>query len=317
MSDDRIVIGTSIAPRGLEKQRDAVESWIALGFDVISLNIPDEITVLQPDFPDVRFVPALRTAEAMTGRPLVYFDDLMTALSQQGAAVVGIVNSDIMLRGSSETRRFLAREAAGAFLFGSRLDTVTYERESARVYAQGYDFFFFDRTMTGLYPRTDLCLGMPWWDYWAPLVAQMRGLPVKRLETALAYHPHHDTAWANDHWVRFGALFSRDMHTLIQSAAESRRMSGETSEDERWLMLGAGLAHETYLWRASEYNTLDDRFAEVEREGTPAELARLQAMRDQLVAWYCGICTFVNRTISQRATGISMPEADAVEAPRG
>ncbi len=307
MSGDRIVIGTSIAPRGLDKQRDAVESWLALGFEVISLNIPEEIAELEPAFPGVRFVPAHRTAEAMTGRPLVFFDDLLTALSGEDCGVVGIVNSDVMLRGPEESRPFLAREATGAFLFGSRLDVVNFEQETARVYAQGYDFFFFDRAVTAAYPRSELCLGMPWWDYWAPLVAQMRGYPVKRLETPLAYHPHHDTAWANDHWVRFGALFSRSMHTMIQSATEARRMADTVSEEERWLMLGGELAHETYLWRATEFNTLDDRYAEVERDGTPEELARLKAMRDQLVAWYCGVCTFVNRSVSQRAQAVSMP----------
>ena len=307
MSGDRIVIGTSIAPRGLEKQRDAVESWRALGFEVISLNIPNDIAVLQSAFPGVRFVPAYRTAEAITGRPLVYFDDLLTALSAEECGVVGIINSDVMLRGPARIRPFLAREAADAFLIGSRLDVVNFEEENARVYAQGYDFFLFDSAVTGAYPRTELCLGMPWWDYWAPLAAQMRGFPVKRLETPLVYHPHHETAWDKDQWVRFGVMFASSMHTMIQSATETRRMADNSSAAERWLMLGGELAHETHLRLGAEFKMLEDRYAEAERDGTPEELVRLKAMHDQLVGWYCGICTFVNRSVSQRAQTVSLP----------
>ncbi|MEX2643856.1 MAG: hypothetical protein WD270_10405 [Acetobacterales bacterium] len=305
-----IVIGTSIAPRGIGKQLDAVESWLGLGFEVLSLNTPVEIDSLAPQFPEVSFRPVHRTAESLTGRPLVFFDDLLGALHATRAPVVGIVNSDVTLRGVPSVPAFLRQEAAGGFLFGSRRDTVTFEQESARVYAEGYDFFFFARDAATVYPRTDLCLGMPWWDYWAPLVALMRGLPVKRLESPLAFHPHHDTAWDNDNWIRFGALFARELHMLVQSAIVERRMTAEPSESERWMSLGGELAFESYLWRATEYNTLVDRLQEAARTGKPDP--RLAAQRDQLVAWYRGICTFTNRYVNQHARPVAFEPAAAL-----
>lgn len=43
----RITVDTSIAQRNLEHQKSAVASWLALGFEVISLNSPAEITEVQ------------------------------------------------------------------------------------------------------------------------------------------------------------------------------------------------------------------------------------------------------------------------------
>ena len=223
-----VVIGTSIAPKGIDSQRRAVESWLSLGFEVLSLNVAEEIAVLQPEFPDVRFVAAERTASARAGRPLVYLDDLLAALVATGRAVVGIVNSDVSLRADRVFADYVAREARGAFLFGSRVDVDTPESESGEVFEGGYDFFFFDRRLAGMYPKTDYSIGLPWWDYWAPMVPALNGVPLKRLTTPVAFHVRHDLNWQSDTWLYYASIFARYV-TLGFSGGRGSRRGGATT----------------------------------------------------------------------------------------
>lgn len=118
----RITVATSIAPRNLDHQQSAVASWLVLGFKVISLNSPAEIDTVQHHFPAVTFVSAHRTAQELTGRPFVYFDDVLKALAESGADICGIVNSDIMLDPPTGFTDFICKEATGSFVFGSRID---------------------------------------------------------------------------------------------------------------------------------------------------------------------------------------------------
>ena len=53
-----ITIATSIAPRNIELQRDAIASWKKLGLEAISVNSKEEIEAIKDFFPDVKFAEA-------------------------------------------------------------------------------------------------------------------------------------------------------------------------------------------------------------------------------------------------------------------
>jgi hypothetical protein len=211
VADPRVVVATSIAPHHLDKQRAAIDSWRACGFHVVSLNVPAEIGKLRPTFPDVEFVPVGRDGGQLTGRPLVYFDDVAGYLRSLHVEVCGIVNSDIYLLPERDSVETILREARGSLVFGSRVDVRSLEQLLGPVYTTGFDFFFFDRRVLDGYAPSSFMLGMPWWDYWAPLQAMQQGFPIKYLESPFAYHVEHKRNYLDDNFLRLGREFAENL----------------------------------------------------------------------------------------------------------
>ncbi len=211
---------TSIAPRGLDYQQRAVASWRALGFHAVSLNCAEEIEVLRDAFPDVEFVEATRDGRAHTGRPLVYFDDILAYYRSAGDAICGIVNSDILLKNDAAFMDIVTREATDALVYGSRVDVENVDNRAGGVYRGGFDFFFFPRDLLDLYPNSTFMLGMPWWDYWVPTVALLNGMNVKRLDSFYAFHEIHKINYSTERYLEFGREFTDHLRTLLPAGAE-------------------------------------------------------------------------------------------------
>ncbi|MEX2643857.1 MAG: hypothetical protein WD270_10410 [Acetobacterales bacterium] len=309
-----LVIGTSIAPKGIDSQRRAVESWLALGFEVLSLNVGEEIATLRPEFPGVRFVAAERTASARAGRPLVYFDDLLGALAATGRPVIGIVNSDVLLRADRALADYVAREARGAFLFGSRVDVDTPESEAGAMFEGGYDFFFFDRSLVGLYPKTDYSIGLPWWDYWAPMVPALNGVPLKRLTTPIAFHVRHDLNWQSDTWLYYASIFARYVTLGFEEAAKRQQERGRNDADLRWMHFVASLWTQLYRDRVQQYQFT----RQIVEKGSEAERARFKddigAAEFLLVKHYGNLaessCAFI-KTVAEEVVFVPEPASQA------
>jgi GT2 family glycosyltransferase/tetratricopeptide (TPR) repeat protein len=206
--DATITIATSIAPFGLEKQQRAVDSWIALGLRVISLNIQKEIDTLAPHFPNVEFVRVERDGRKLAGKPYVYIDDMLKALHATDSHVVGIVNADIILRAGSDLCRHLNAMARDRLLYGSRIDIERADDTSGRLYNRGFDFYFFDRSLATVIPKSPFMLGIPWWDYWLPVAARLAGADVYRLDSPLGYHVWHKTNYSDRHLIQFAKVFA-------------------------------------------------------------------------------------------------------------
>ena len=196
----RIVIATSIAPGNIERQQKAIQSWLDTGFKVVSVNIPGEIELLKGSFPDVNFVKADRDGREQYGRPLVFLDDVFSALAATDASICGIINSDIHLNVGNNIRADISREARDALVIGHRIDIDSPISEDGTVYCNGFDFFFFSRDLCHCFPLSEFCLGTTWWDIWAPLTMVFKGVPVKQLITPLAYHVIHDNRWNENEW---------------------------------------------------------------------------------------------------------------------
>ncbi len=203
-----VAIATSIAPGNIENQRAAIESWILLGFEAVSLNSREEISQLQSIYENVTFHEVKRDARADAGRPLVYLDDLFAYLCDRGTSICGIVNSDIRLKADGDLISFICKQAENAVVFGSRTDVDSPEQAAGEIYAKGFDFFFFDKDLLRQFPKSQFCLGLPWWDLWIPLIAQQKGLTVKYVESAIAYHIKHPVNYINDFWQKMGIHFT-------------------------------------------------------------------------------------------------------------
>ncbi|MEA5541942.1 glycosyltransferase [Limnoraphis robusta Tam1] len=214
---EKITIVTSIAPNNLEKQKTAIASWKSLGFSVVSLNTSSEIKQLQTLYENVTFHPVTRDAEAEVGKPLIYLDDILSFLQGQNSKVCGIVNSDVQLKADEKFYSWVLEQAENAVVFGSRIDIESSNELPGEIYDKGFDFFFFNQQFLTAFPKTSFCLGLPWWDFWVPLIALQRGWTLKRLVTPIAYHLKHSVNYSNENWQKYGILFVEFFNSQLSS----------------------------------------------------------------------------------------------------
>ena len=199
--DAGLTIATSIAPKNLEKQKGAVESWLKLGFNVVSINCAEEMELLQKSFPEVKFIQATRDGRDEFGKPVIYFDDLIGHLERAGTEICGIANSDIFLIADEGIMPFIQNHAQKSLVYGSRTDIDSLGDLDGLVYEEGLDFFFFHRSLLSYYPKSHLCVGLPWWDYWTLLIPALKGTKLKKLVSPFAYHIKHSMQWDSNQFV--------------------------------------------------------------------------------------------------------------------
>jgi hypothetical protein len=189
-------------------QIKAVASWKKLGFQVASLNCAEEIEVLRDSFPDVQFVRANRNARKLFGKPYVYFDDFLEFFRSGDEQIYGIVNSDVFLFSENGVLPYILREAKDNMIYGSRVEIRSLENLNGDFYDRGFDFFFFDRSILSHYPESDACIGVTWWDYWAPLIPALNGIQIKKWDSPFAFHIKHAVRWDEKHWHAMGKQVS-------------------------------------------------------------------------------------------------------------
>ena len=207
-----ITLLTSIAPGSLEKQKNAVNSWLALGFNVISVNSAEELNTLAPLYEGVEFYPVQRNAKEEVGKPLVYLDDIMQCCRERESHIFGLINSDIQLRpnmGARDFTSFIAEHVQDSFIFASRVDIEDLDSTVGDIHVYGFDLFLFQKDFLTDFPSSRFCLGLPWWDYFLPYIAFEKGLKLKYLSPTCIYHVQHPANYSDYWWIRMGVHFSR------------------------------------------------------------------------------------------------------------
>lgn len=216
-SSAKISIATSLIPnRDHELQLAAINSWTALGFAIVSVNAASEVDSIRTQFPGVTVVTANRTAEKAAGKPLPFINDMLKAAHENAptASVVGLLNADIILRSAPNLINALTRDAADAVVMVPRVDVVhladcaTFTATGRETYSIGYDGVFMPPHMIALLPESIFCIGMPFWDYWLPLMVLLKGQPLKSIASPIALHVTHKTRWDKAIYVFFHALVS-------------------------------------------------------------------------------------------------------------
>lgn len=220
---DSVSVFTSLMPREIDKQRESVNSWIKMGINVISINSQIEKNKLSKHFNNVEFVEASRDGKDKFGKPLIYFDDILSIIEKRNESTFGITNSDIILKCDFDIKELLILESKGAFIYGNREDVTSPNNIPGTLYTLGFDTFFFDRTATKLYPKSDFCIGAPWWDYWAPLMPLLQGMRIKTLNKANVklLHVLHTTKWSADHWLTCGNMLSRAINEHLNKKSHT------------------------------------------------------------------------------------------------
>ncbi len=228
LQDRDVVIVTSIAPGKVENQRAAVESWLSLGFNVVSLNNQEEVNQLKPIYKNVTFHAVERDAQLEAGRPLVYLDDIFQYLRERGTKICGIVNSDICLKADKNFLSFVCQQAEKAMVLASRVDVHSLEDRRGETYIHGFDAFFFDKQLLEYFPTSQFCLGLPWWDYFVPLIVQLRGFVTKYVVTNVAYHVKHQVNYSHDLWQKMGIHFTEFFHPDLSDLFQKQNQENPT-----------------------------------------------------------------------------------------
>lgn len=207
-SNNDFVLATSLFPAGGSNQLLAYNSWLKLGFKVISFNCRAEIELLQKEYPAVTFIELSRTAQEKAGKPLIYLADILNSLQKRSYRYLGYVNSDVALLDKNQNDGCLIESLKqqldqGRLLYANRLDVDSFDDLQGAEYAKGYDLFFFNRSVLTKLPVSDYIIGLPWWDYYLLTAAVINGVTIAKIDNPLLVHKKHEFFYKAEVWYEF------------------------------------------------------------------------------------------------------------------
>ena len=209
MSNSNITIATSIVPDDrLKIQLGASRSWVSPGIDILSINCFDELNKLIDKYPHVNFVGNDRTGRHLTGKPVVFINDILHHLRATKSQTLGIINSDIIANSLTNLIPKIIELSKIGLIYGPRLDVARSGATHGIMDPFGFDFFFFHRSLLDVWKESQFCLGMPFWDHWFPLVALLENKNIVKLYCNNFCHVAHpvdrDNSFFlfNDHFVQ-------------------------------------------------------------------------------------------------------------------
>lgn len=214
MSALDIFVATSIVPNQREEiQFEATSSWLSSSLTILSLNSHKELKELTNKYPHVNFIENNRTGRLIADKPVVFISDLLHRLRQSNAQILGIINSDIIINSSNDFVNEIISLSKKGLVYGPRLDVLKINDVDGVLDPFGFDFFFFDRSLINIWYESQFCLGMPFWDYWFPLLAIINNKTVIKLMTNKFRHVVHPSSRDNSFFL-FNDYFAQE--TILQ-----------------------------------------------------------------------------------------------------
>ena len=228
--------------------RPASSSWKCAGFEPISVNWKDE-----PFGHPLRMIPVTRNASAITGRPHLFFADLLAAASVEAQGrPFALINADVILKPATLTAR-VAQLRPGEFIFSRRIDIDQLGQTEGVPYHSGYDFFAGHADdMSGL-SDAGMVFGAPWWDHFFPLLMFMRGCRLYQIEPT-ALHLEHTDRWSWPTWEALGKRFISEIRPRITD--ETYRLRFEDAIERRTGRLLSDLKYK--LWKRLPKNAISE-----------------------------------------------------------
>jgi len=278
MASKRAVV-TSISPAmartvrgnpaaGPDYQTLCIGSWLAAGFDVLSLNCDSELDVLRPLHPDVKFVAAQRSGLDQWGAPLVYVGDLVTCLHDHGYEVGGVINADVFTTRNRDYFDRLIALCAGGAAYGQRVDVSDLADDAgAEFYPYGYDYFFFEVAAARTIAPTEHLLGMVWWDLWFPMALKWTGLTLNRMFSPTVFHLKHPERTGG----RFDTLWRHFYSHTVDCVGRQLALGGDALLEELFAPSRAFRHAENWQDEAAAFGDMANRYLE--------RVARPQAFR--------------------------------------
>lgn len=199
---------TSISPTHINKdiQKKAIDGWIELGMKVISVNSKKEIVLLENDYPNVEFIPTVRTLEKTYGKPYVQISAIIDICKEYDQDdYFCIINSDIELKSDNETIKNIEEIMTDYVVMSNRVNHSG--NYIGAKYLAGIDVFFLHKRFLNSYPESMHGLGMTFIDYFIAYTATQAGIPTMFIEQNFAYHLEHPAQYSSDSWKKSGRYF--------------------------------------------------------------------------------------------------------------
>jgi hypothetical protein len=170
--------------------RECLSSWRAAGFRPVAVNGPAETESLQSLNLPIEFSPM-----PTDGKPRI--GAILSAIRASGDRFAGIINSDCKIMGYPGLASMIRDGLDRSCILAWRVDVGEGIKPAAT--SHGFDAYFFD---TRFLPEDDIgfSIGDPWWDYWFPLVCEMRGARLETLAVPLLTHKVHPLNWQRRNW---------------------------------------------------------------------------------------------------------------------
>jgi hypothetical protein len=197
---------------GRSYQERCILSWTEAAFEPATINCPSELVAS-----DIRRLTVNRDASDLTGRPHVYFDDVIAAIVSNADGPFALVNADIITPPSARLAERVAAITPGHFFFSRRLDRTDVDEDQDSPYRHGFDFFAGHTDDLRRLVSTHLVFGAPWWDHYLPLAMHMRGRRITQLEPQVI-HLAHAERWNPVMWDKFGERFVSSMAPIARGS---------------------------------------------------------------------------------------------------
>jgi len=173
----------------------------------ISINSYKEESNLECfDGVSVKFIE--RDSEDITGKPLIYLDDMIKSVLQEYNGPIAITNSDIVIDLSESILYTIKHLQPGEGIISNRKNITEPNSKHGCPFRFGYDLFVFH---TEDLKRLDfgslMIIGAPWWDHFLPISMINLGVKISAPRNPVAYHLVHDNRWEKDLWVKMGLIY--------------------------------------------------------------------------------------------------------------
>ena len=202
-------IFTTINPNGnFEAQNEAMSSW-ASNFTIYSLNTKEDIDSIKDLYPYINFIETEETY-FYKNKKLIKLNAILKAIENSDKEYVCIVNSDIILNTNMDISILLKdRYLDKGVIIGTRFE-LDGDKEPYP-FTAGYDIFIFNKKNVNLFLNKNYVIGMPWWDYWIPIISNKNSFTIYHINSKLIYHKTHQTNYDGDVWNEFGQSLYKDI----------------------------------------------------------------------------------------------------------
>jgi hypothetical protein len=196
-----VKVFTTVNPFGnYDSQSEALKSW-SKHYDVYSVNPQNEIEIAKEKFPYINFIETHDTFQ-YGKKNLVKLNSILQNIRMENG-LCAIVNSDIILN-----KEIKIDDIGNDLVIATRWEI---DGDKRYPFVNGYDLFIFDAKLTDIYMNPNYVIGMPWWDFWIPLIAIQRGLRVLHISNQSIFHRTHETNYDGDIWITFAEHLYRDV----------------------------------------------------------------------------------------------------------
>lgn len=197
-SKQKLSILTSLSPKNIEHQVACINTWNSWGGKIYALNTIDEIKLLKPNFPYITFIEAPRSALNLYTKSYMFINDILSINTWIENDIIAIINSDIAFDSSlfmQNAHSDILDKATDSFVFANRYDVKATEKT---IYKLGFDVFIFPAKFIKLIQPNRLAMGVPWWDYYLPMISLLDKFPTLHWINNGITHKHHTTNYSNE-----------------------------------------------------------------------------------------------------------------------